>query len=145
MVSTDIKELEQILKMHNIKPSHHRIRVLQYLTEHKNHPTVDMIYRELMEEIPTLSKTTLYNTLNLFTERGIINMLNLEENESRYDADISLHAHFKCSHCSKIYDIYLEVTRLELAGLENFEVAESHIYFKGICPVCIKNRDEHIN
>jgi Fur family peroxide stress response transcriptional regulator len=46
-----------------------------------------------MEEIPTLSKTTLYNTLNLFTERGIINMLNLEENESRYDADISLHAH----------------------------------------------------
>ncbi len=40
-----------------------------------------MIYRELLDEIPTLSKTTLYNTLNLFVERGIINMLNLEENE----------------------------------------------------------------
>lgn len=144
-MSMDIKELEQILKMHNIKPSHHRIKVLQYLKEHKNHPTVDMIYRELMEEIPTLSKTTLYNTLNLFVERGIITMLNLEENESRYDADISLHAHFKCLHCSQIYDIHLEVTRLELAGLEGFEVNESHVYFKGICPICIKNRDEHMN
>lgn len=144
-MSANIKKLENILKMHDIKPSHHRIRVFQYLMENKNHPTVDMIYRELVEEIPTLSKTTLYNTLNLFVERGIINMLNLEENESRYDADTSLHAHFKCSHCSKIYDIHLEVTKLELAGLENFEVSESHIYFKGICPICLKNRDEHIN
>ena len=144
-MSVDTKELEYILKFHNIKPSHHRIRVFQYLMEHKNHPTVDMIYRDLLEEIPTLSKTTLYNTLNLFVERGIINMVNIEENESRYDADVSLHAHFKCSHCGKIYDVYLEVARIELSGLEQFEVSESHVYFKGICPICLKNRDEHIN
>ncbi len=144
-MSTDIKEIELILKMHNIKPSHHRIRVLQYLIERKNHPSVDLIYRELIQEIPTLSKTTLYNTLNLFAARGIITTLNLEENESRYDADISFHAHFKCTHCSQIYDIRLELSQLELTGLEGFEVNESHLYFKGICPICMKNQDEHMN
>lgn len=144
-MSVDPKNLEQLLKIHNIKPSHHRMRVFQYLLEHKNHPTVDMIFRDLVEEIPTLSKTTLYNTLNLFVERGIVNMVNIEENESRYDPDISLHAHFKCAYCSQIYDIHLEVSGLELSGLEQFEVSESHVYFKGICPICIKNRDEHIN
>jgi Fur family peroxide stress response transcriptional regulator len=145
MATANIKELERLLKEHDIKPSHHRIRVLQYLTKYKNHPTVDMIYRELVEEIPTLSKTTLYNTLNLFVERGVISTLNLEESESRYDADISFHAHFKCSHCGRIYDIRMEVNGLEMTGLEDFEVTESHVYFKGICPICKNGRDEHIN
>jgi Fe2+ or Zn2+ uptake regulation protein len=139
------KSIGKYLIRKNIKPPHHRIKVLQYLTEHMNHLAADMFYRERMAEIPTLLKNYALFTLNLFAERGIITMLNLEENESRYDAEISLHAHFKCSHCSQIYDVFLEVTRLELAGLENFEVNESHIYFKGICPICVKNRDEQIN
>lgn len=144
-MAVDLKNLERVLTMHNIKPSHHRLRILRYLTEHKNHPTVDMIYRELLDEIPTLSKTTLYNTLNLFVERGIINMLNLEENENRYDADISLHAHFQCAHCSKIYDIHIEVTQLGVSGLDDFEINESRVYFKGVCPICIENRNKRIN
>jgi Fe2+ or Zn2+ uptake regulation protein len=40
-MAVDLKNLERVLTMHNIKPSHHRLRILRYLTEHKNHPTVD--------------------------------------------------------------------------------------------------------
>lgn len=139
------KDIEQLLKMHDIKPSHHRIRVFQYLVERKNHPTVDMIYKDLLEEIPTLSKTTLYNTLNLFLERGIVILITIEENETRYDADVSLHGHLKCNGCGQIYDIRLDLSQMDLSGLANFQVNESQIYFKGICPICLKNRDEHIN
>ncbi len=141
----DIRDLEQLLKMHNIKPSHHRIRVYQYLLDHRNHPTVDMIYKDLLNEIPTLSKTTLYNTLSLFVERGITQLITIEEIETRYDADVSLHGHLKCNQCGQIYDIRLDISQLDLHGLEKFEVSESHIYFKGICPICLNNRDEHIN
>lgn len=139
------KDIEQLLKMHDIKPSHHRIRVFQYLVERKNHPTVDMIYKDLLEEIPTLSKTTLYNTLNLFLERGIVILITIEENETRYDADVSLHGHLKCNGCGQIYDIRLDLSQMDLSGLANFQVNESQIYFKGICPICLKNRDKHIN
>ncbi len=141
----DLKTIEEILKSHNIKPSHHRLRVLEYLLLHRNHPTVEMIYQHLLQDIPTLSKTTLYNTLNLFVERGIVIVITIEENENRYDADISLHGHLKCNHCGQIFDIRLPVAILEFAGLEKFEITESQMYFKGICPTCLKNRDGQMN
>ena len=86
------KKIQQFLRMHSIKPSHHRIKIYQYLVENRNHPSVDMIYQELVQTIPTLSKTTLYNTLQLFLEKGIVIMITIDENETRYDADISLMA-----------------------------------------------------
>jgi len=41
--------------------SHHRLKILKYLTKHRTHPTVDIIYKNLLKEIHTLSKTTIYN------------------------------------------------------------------------------------
>lgn len=141
----DTKKLEYLLKFHNIKPSHHRMRVYQYLIENRNHPNVDMIYRDLINEIPTLSRTTLYNTLSLFVEKGLVTLITIEENENRYDADTSMHAHFKCIECEKIFDIGLELPPLDLSEWNEFEFQESHIYFKGICPICLKRGDQHIN
>lgn len=132
----DIKQIENLLRLNNIKPSHHRLRVYQYLVEKKNHPTVDTMYRELIEEIPTLSKTTLYNTLSLFVEKNIVQLITIEENETRYDADTSLHGHFKCKNCGEVYDIRIGLTEEDFKGLEGFEVDESHVYFKGSCPQC---------
>lgn len=132
----DIKQIENLLRLNNIKPSHHRLRIYQYLIENKNHPTVDIMYRELIEEIPTLSKTTLYNTLNLFVEKKIVQLITIEENETRYDADVSLHGHFKCKDCDEVYDIWIGLTKEDFKGLEDFLVEESHVYFKGLCPKC---------
>ena len=59
----------QKLSAHNIKPSLQRLAIYSYLLEKKNHPTVDMIYSDLHPSMPTLSKTTVYNTLKLFIEK----------------------------------------------------------------------------
>ena len=45
------------LQNHNIKPSVQRIAIMNYLIEHRTHPTVDEIYTALSPSIPTLSKT----------------------------------------------------------------------------------------
>ncbi|NLB89278.1 MAG: transcriptional repressor [Syntrophomonadaceae bacterium] len=132
----DIKQIENLLRLNNIKPSHHRLRIYQYLIEKKNHPTVDIMYRELIKEIPTLSKTTLYNTLNLFVENKIVHLITIEENETRYDADTSLHGHFKCKDCGEVFDIRIGITEEDFTGLEGFIVEESDVYFKGLCPKC---------
>lgn len=47
---------------HQIKPSVQRIAIMDYLLKHKTHPCIDEIYTALCKEIPTLSKTTVYNT-----------------------------------------------------------------------------------
>ena len=131
-------KVDKILKDNNIKPSYQRARILQYLLEHKNHPTVDKIHKSLVNEIPTLSKTTVYNTLNLFLKNNVAQAVVIEENECRYDANISTHGHFKCKDCGEIYDFHIDVERDNLKELDGFKIEEKHIYFKGICKHCIK-------
>ena len=55
---------------YNIKPSMQRIAIMEYLMEHRTHPSADEIYTALSPSMPTLSKTTVYNTLKLFAEQG---------------------------------------------------------------------------
>lgn len=131
-----IKNISEYLKKHDIKPSYQRIRIFEYLVTYKTHPTVDEIYRALNDEIPTLSKTTVYNTLNIFIEKGIAILITIEENETRYDANVKLHGHFKCEICQKIYDIQIPIKNMEFEELKDFEVKDTQIYFKGICPNC---------
>ncbi|WP_432406149.1 Fur family transcriptional regulator [Wukongibacter sp. M2B1] len=132
-----ITNVGDYLKNHGIKPSLQRIKIFEYLIKYMNHPTVDMIYKELAKEIPTLSKTTVYNTLNLFIKKSIVKVITIEENEVRYDADISLHGHFKCEVCGKIYDFSLDNVHLKNDMLKDFETKERHVYFKGKCKSCI--------
>ena len=135
-----IENIGEYLKAHAIKPSYQRIKIFQYLVENKNHPTVDMIYKALCTEIPTLSKTTVYNTLNLFIEKKIVNVIVIEENETRYDSVMAVHGHFKCEKCGKIYDIGINQNILEDDKLKNCEIKEQHYYFKGICQDCSNNK-----
>ena len=133
-----MNEIEHVLRANSVRPSQHRIQVYQYLTEHRNHPSVDMIYQGLVQTIPTLSKTTLYNTLQLFLEKGLVSMITIDEHEARYDADTSLHGHFRCNDCGQIFDVHVEPDSWKLDGIEDFAVNESHIYLKGRCPKCLK-------
>ncbi|WP_066498758.1 Fur family transcriptional regulator [Abyssisolibacter fermentans] len=129
-----INNIEDYLKSNDIKPSYQRIKIFEYLIKYKNHPTVDMIYKELVGEIPTLSKTTVYNTLKLFVEKNIVIVINIEDNETRYDADTSFHGHFKCRKCKRVYDFRLEMPHIK--DLEGFDIDEYHFYLKGVCKSC---------
>ena len=90
---------------YNIKPSVQRIAIMDYLLAHKTHPSIDEIYLALCKDIPTLSKTTVYNTLKLFVEHGAALMLTIDEKNACFDGDTSLHAHFLCKKCGKIFDL----------------------------------------
>ena len=124
------------LSEHGIKPSYQRMQIMDYLLDNKIHPTVDIIYQELVKTLPTLSKTTVYNTLNLFAEKNVVQVINIENNEVRYDGDISFHGHFKCEKCGNIYDFKVNNDNLNFEQIENFEIKQTHIYLKGVCEKC---------
>lgn len=131
-------KLRKYLEKEGVHPSYHRLKILEYLMKHRTHPTVERIHKELSKEIPTLSKTTIYNTLKLFTSKGIVQELTIEEKEVRYDADTKPHAHFKCMECGGVYDIALEFPNLEREMIEGHKVTECHVYLKGVCKNCLK-------
>lgn len=136
-----ITNIGEFLKSNDIKPSYQRMRIFEYLLGTKDHPTVDMIYKELIGEIPTLSKTTVYNTLNLFVEHGIVSRITIEENETRYDADTGVHGHFKCEKCQKVLDFVTDLSVLDVQDIEDFQINQQHLYFRGICSDCLKKTE----
>ena len=73
------------LVAHDIKPSVQRLAVMEYLSAHHTHPTADEIYNALVGQIPTLSKTTVYNTLRLFVRQGAATMLTIDGHNACFD------------------------------------------------------------
>ena len=131
------------LANNHIKPSYSRIKILAYIINQRSHPTVEEIYNELLIELPTLSKTTVYNTLNVLMEAKLIRLITIEENETRYDADLSEHGHFKCERCGHIYDFCISLENNAVEGLNGFLIDDINVYFKGVCQSCLENKNNN--
>ena len=74
-----LQEIVNELKKRNIRPSYQRLKILEYLMKERYHPTVEDIYFDLLKKIPTLSKSTIYNTLNLFIEKKLIKEVSMSK------------------------------------------------------------------
>lgn len=128
-------QASDILLKHGIRPSIHRILIYQYLIDNKIHPSADTVYSNLHSELPTLSKTTIYNTLSLFVKKKLIQELPLENGELRYDANTSEHAHFKCEKCGKVYDLDMKTDLPQLPA--DFKISRSQLFLWGECSCCV--------
>ena len=137
-MKTSFENLSDELIKKEIKPSFQRIKILEYLINQPCHPTVDQIYNGLIKEIPTLSKATVYNTLNLLIKARLVRVVAIEDNETRYDIKISNHGHFKCELCGTIFDFTVNIDNFMADELSEFKINEKNVYFKGICPSCLK-------
>lgn len=126
--------IERLLA-HHIKPSAQRISIMDYMMTHLTHPTVDTIYSDLVQEMPTLSKTTIYNTLKLLAEHKAISELTIDKKTAHYDSITAPHSHFICKRCGRIVDVPTQETHCSLEK-EGFTVEETEIYYRGICNTC---------
>lgn len=129
----------ELLRQHGIRPSVQRIAVMDYLLTHRTHPTADEIYGALAPEIPTLSKTTVYNTLSLFVARGAAAHIAIDPRGSRFDGDTSVHGHFLCTVCGGLYDVFFDMPPVLPMPGEGHAVACAQIYYKGVCAHCKDN------
>jgi Fe2+ or Zn2+ uptake regulation protein len=129
-------EVKEILESKGVKPSYQRLSILKYLIINMNHPSVDTIYKSLSNEIPTLSRMTVYNTLNLLYEKGIVSALKIRDNEIIYDYVTHPHAHFECKICGTIYDIELNSDIFSTDSIDDHKIQETQIQLKGICYKC---------
>ncbi len=130
------------LKKHQIRLSDRRLKILECLCYNLEHPTVDQIYVNLHKEIPTLSKTTIYNTLHTLAELGLIRIINIEDNKTRYDIITESHGHFKCQTCGSIFNFEVDLKFFATDELSGFKIMERNLYFKGICQECLLNKND---
>ncbi len=123
-----------------IRPSLQRLAIMDYLINHPIHPTVDDVYQGLCNKIPTLSRTTVYNTLRMLSEEQAAQMITIDDHRVCYDGNINNHIHFYCKKCGKVIDLFEEqAPQFEEGKMVGGNIVqEEQLYYKGICAECAK-------
>ena len=121
-----------ILRQCDIQPTPQRIAVVECVLTSKNHPTADDILILARKKCPTVSRATVYNTLNLLVEKRLIGMQTIREGAIIFDPNIEKHHHFIDDETGDIYDIPWE--NLEVKGkkqFRDFEILEFQVIMRG--------------
>jgi Fur family peroxide stress response transcriptional regulator len=119
-----------------LRQTFQRRKILEFLMSAKSHPTACEIYGKIIKEIPGVSKTTVYNTVNALVREGIIKCIKTKDSEMRFDACTNPHYHFVCLVCGKVYDAGSCCSEILKKEIEGHEVKDVFVCFSGICKSC---------
>ena len=123
------------------KHSRQRDSIKEFLMTRTDHPTADVIYRNVRQHNPNISLGTVYRNLTLLAQAGEISRLNMGDGVDRFDGDTSPHYHLLCERCGSVVDLKLEDISavLEKAAAQFDGHITGHVtYFYGICRRCSK-------
>jgi Fe2+ or Zn2+ uptake regulation protein len=127
-----MKDAISILRQCDIQPTPQRIAVVECVLNDKTHPTADDVLISARKKCPTVSRATVYNTLNLLVEKRLIGMQAIKEGAVVFDPNVDKHHHFVDDETGKIYDIPWD--QLEVKGkekLKDFEIFEFQVILRG--------------
>jgi len=127
-----MKDAISILRQCAIQPTPQRIAVVEYVLKSKTHPSADEVLGYARKKCPTVSRATVYNTLNLLVEKRLIGMQTIKEGAVVFDPNLKRHHHFVDDETGDIYDIPWD--QLEVKGKENlkdFEIIEFQVILRG--------------
>ncbi len=136
----NLNEVKSKLKAAGMKLTTQRIAILNILWNNHSHPTALGIYKKLRIKQPTVSFTTVYNTLELLTRLGEVKKLTVDFERAHYDPTTAQHHHAICIVCGAIADV--EQTpdmSFDKKNIKDFsKILDFHIDFFGICNMCNK-------
>jgi Fur family iron response transcriptional regulator len=120
------------LEEHGIQPSAQRVAVAEYVLRTTEHPSADKVWAGVQETFPMISRATVYNTLNLFVEKGLLRELHLAPDSVLFDPNIDRHHHFIDEDTGRIYDIpWNQVEVNNAKPLPGFEVHDYQVVMRG--------------
>jgi Fur family peroxide stress response transcriptional regulator len=102
----NIQEIAEKLTQSGLKVTPQRIAVMQALMKFHHHPTAEEIFREVSQNIPGLSQTTVYNTLDVFVKKGIAQRIATDAGVMRYDVIAEAHHHLYCLGTARVEDYF---------------------------------------
>jgi Fe2+ or Zn2+ uptake regulation protein len=120
------------LAAHGIQPSAQRLAVARYVLSTTEHPSADQVFARVTASMPALSRATVYNTLNVFVEKGLLRALVLAEGRVVFDPNMSPHHHFVDDDTGVIHDVAWDALAVAgVEGLQGFEVREHQVVLRG--------------
>jgi Fur family transcriptional regulator, peroxide stress response regulator len=113
--------------------------IKEYLSSVKIHPSAEEVYLAVQKKLPSISKATVYRILKAFKEKGKVR--EIITNVSHFDGDLSVHSHFICNKCQKVFDVFDSIQYFKsLKNLKVGKVESYQILFYGTCNKCQKKK-----
>jgi len=138
--------LANIMSRHLIKKSNRRMTkqrrtILDVLRESKSHLRADEVYDMVKQKLPRISLGTVYRNLEVLSELGEIQILELSGSLKRFDWDPNKHYHIRCIRCDRVENAPIApMNQLESILYQStvFEIIGYNLEFTGLCPRCTK-------
>ena len=128
-------------KTKNLRTTQQRMVILEELRSQNNHPSADELYERVRKKLPRISLGTVYRNLEVLSQLGEIQILNLSGSLKRYDGVPHKHYHIRCINCDRVDDAPiapLNQIEDELYQATVFEIIGHNLEFTGLCPECTK-------
>ncbi|SNX54906.1 Fur family transcriptional regulator [Thermoanaerobacterium sp. RBIITD] len=136
-------DISLVLKEKGLKVTPQRLAIINMLRNTKEHPSAETIYKKLSSDFPTMSLATVYKTLEMLKNIGLVQELNVGEGSFRYDANTDSHPHLICYGCNRVDDLDESVLKdviKEVSKHTDYLLTEQKLYFYGYCPDCKKKK-----
>ncbi len=132
MASPTDNDLIDRLERHHIRASAQRLAIARYVLATDDHPSADEVWKAVTPDFPLVSRATVYNTLQLFTEKGLLRQLVLAEGCVVYDPKVEPHHHFVDDETGSIVDIPWTALRVgKIDELEGVDVRDYMVVVRG--------------
>ncbi|MFT8356471.1 Fur family transcriptional regulator [Bifidobacterium aquikefiri] len=132
--------LDEVLHDRGLRTTPQRKLIYRIITATAQHVSAQQIQQELEDVFPGISLPTVYSTLELFTQLGVIHKMAINDGEMLYDTGWSHpHAHMKCRQCGRIFDLDIPpVTQKDIqsAAKAGFNVDSGDLLLHGLCKEC---------
>lgn len=129
---------EQVLRQ-----TRQRNVILQELQRMKSHPSADELYQRVRRRHPGLSLSTVYRNLDVLSEQGVIQKLDVGGTQRRYDGDLSEHHHIRCTGCGRVDDLSGNLPCCiedAFAGRSGYKITGHRLELTGLCPKCRRKK-----
>ena len=139
-INRKLQDYVKKLKREGYRITPQRLEIIKVILERGEHTNADELYKIIRERYPMISLATIYNTLEILVNTGLIKKLEFSS-ASLYDTKAYPHINLICTNCKKIFDFPLseeEVTKLKekIKKDVHFTVKSLRIDFYGTCKNC---------
>lgn len=142
--NNETERFSSFLISKHLKKTPERFEILRCALDYNDHFDVETLLSDLEKSGYHVSRSTIYNTLELLCQCGIIRKLLFDTHQAKYEKSGLPHSHLICISCGKIQEIELpEIdNKLSQTVLEDFKPSYISAYIYGVCKEC---RDKNIN
>ena len=129
----NVNQAQKTLQEAGFKHTRQRDMILKLLQGNRTHPTADDIIDKIIKKTGHVTVATVYNTLDVLTQQGLIKKLDGLETKTHYDTDTSKHYHCICTKCKQVFDLEAP-EKIGIDFPEGFILSDCMI--QGLCDKC---------